>query len=279
MAYDYLNGADWSIAGNWQSAAVPVTGDSVSIGDGAPTLVVNAGLDNGGVDLASILIPRWFAGSVGSAASPLIAAASLLQVFCQGSFHFDCSTGGTGLKTDDVRIHTLQQNLRDSVVTLGSETGQAGDYDRITITRGNVAMRATSQFGASCILATGPARDGDVSLSIAAGADTLPTLHMGGGIVTAGNAITTAVQRSGTLYKTSAPITTLYLMGGTCYWTDPSVSGDGITIIIYPGATLDMRNTSQEINVSTIWQYPGAEWLRYSSIHTATTHYDLPEAA
>jgi len=138
-----------------------------------------------------------------------------------------------------------------------------------------VSVRATAQFGASCVFTVGPAIDSDVSLNIASGADTIPTFTMGGGLVTASNAITTGIQKGGTLYKDSAPITTFYLMGGTCHWTDNTVSGDAVTIYVYPGATLDMRNTSQEIVVTNVWEYAGANILRYDSLHTFTNHYNF----
>ena len=75
--WEYITGADWGNDANW-SGVEPTGNESVSIGDGSNQLVINAGLDNGGVDLDAFLLPTWFVG----AADLLAEVEEPMTLFC-----------------------------------------------------------------------------------------------------------------------------------------------------------------------------------------------------
>jgi len=273
MAYDYISGADWGVGGNWNSGVIPQDADDVSIADGYQGNITGT-LDQGAIQLNEVIFPPSFAGNVATSASPLITSAALLKIFSQGEVHFDCSLdGASAADVNDCRIHTHARNLTDAIVTIGSESGDAGEWDKILITRGNVTMRGTILFEAACKVDISPRTDAEATVNIASGADTLPTLNIVRGRVTAENVVTTCNQYGGTLEKKTAAITTLNLFGGTCYWTHATASGT--TITVHPGATLDFTRTSQEIVIDALWRLPGSIVLYDPGLVTCTAAYDL----
>lgn len=247
-----LNAADWTVAGNWSTAGVPTSNDDAIMSDALGANV--PGTDQGGVDLDLLKLPKGFKYSLGSEATPLIAAADLITHFGTGGLYFDCSANGTGLKTDIVDICCGAAGVP---VQLGSESGDAGDYDLIRIARGNVLLKGGIQFGAAGIVEVSYVSQlsNDATVVIGNSADTLPTLRMFGGTVTTDNVITNAYVAAGKMTHGTATVTNLYIgAGAEVRYNHTTLTN----VIVYSGGRLILDDEANYKTIATTVMYPGA---------------------
>ena len=263
MTQRYATGDDWGTAGDWNPAAVPITDDEAFFGEDSPAMTGT--MDQGGVDLDLLYLHRLFRYNLGASGAPLKIAADLLVMKGAGALYYECSAGGAGLKTDLARIACEN---KDTVVQLGSETGDAGDFDNIEILRGNVLCAANIAFGASCELQTGHMGNvvGDVALTIAEDADTLPVLTVRGGTVVSNGPVTLAKLYAGITTQDKAAMTAAHVYNGATLIYNHTAG----TITVWPGGVLDISQTAEQKTL-TIYRYEGSIVRPYdASLHTIT---------
>lgn len=268
MANKHATGNDWGNINHWDPVNVPITDDDVFIPDTLGSSITGT-MDQGGVDLDSLYTHGKFLYDVGASGAPLILAADLITLKSPGNFFFECSKHAGALKTDLVRIMCAN---RDAIVELGSETGDAGDFDNIIAMRGNILLKANILFGAAAVLKVHYIDNvlGDVRLRIASGADTLPGLEQRGGLVVSDRAMTLAHVHAGELIQGTQPITTCHIYGGRVVWNDETIGGDGVAITVWPGAVLDLMQNTVYKTISTVNRYPGSIVHTDSSLHAFT---------
>jgi hypothetical protein len=282
-ASQHITGNDWSVAGNWSSGAVPASNEVVIVPEDALCNTdITGGLDQGGKDYDLLKTHEGYTHSVGGSASPLKAAADLILCRCRGGFYFECSKDGVNaLKVDECRV---QSAIPNAITELGSESGDAGEWDKIIVDRGHVTLKANILFGASAIVEIGyiTSKLTDATVTIVEGADTLPTLEINGGRCEASNVVTTARVIAGLLQKKVSPITTLDIFdGGRVEWYDETVAADGVTIKVHAGGTLDLTKTARADTgaatkvISTLWTFPGSTLIYDPKVHTFTTDNNL----
>ena len=270
MAHKILQGQSW-IAANFSTGTLPDDGDNAWIsvalkGD------VNDGLDQGGVDVDLIAIPRGFSHNVASHESPLRIACDALEHYGSGGLYYlaDANAGGA-LDTDFVRI---QCETPRAITELTSGTGtDAGDYHRIVLERGNVRFLADMAFDAAALVLVGYMTNllGDVHLTIGAGADTLPTLHQSGGVIESDRAITNAYCSAGSLIQSTAAITTLFIgAGATCTYNHTALT----TVVVHGGGTLNLLGNSYAKTITTAYFMPGSIVNYHADLVTITNSYD-----
>ena len=226
-------------------------------------------MDQGGIDLDALYTHRRFINDLGASGAPLKIAADLVVVKGAGGFYYECSLdAGSALKTDAVRIACAQA---DADVQLGSETGDAGDFDDIIILRGHVVLTANIKFGASCELQVGHIEDraSDVHLTITEGADTLPILTVRGGVILSNGAVTLAHLHGGIVTQDKAAMAAGHVYaGGRLIYNH--TSGE---ITVWPGGVLDISQTSVQKTL-TINRYEGSIVVPYDdSVHTITENW------
>lgn len=259
--YKILVGSDWSTAGNWSDNLVPVSNTQAAM-DSSPGPEVNAGLDQGGVDLDALLLPRLFERNLGSSSNPLKIAADLVLNYSAGNLYFECAKDGvSALKTDEIHIECAHARAKTEI---GGETGDAGDIDLINIMRGNVILKSNIAFGASAIVRVGYVsnRISDVNLLIDATTDTLATLDMSGGICRCNCQITNATitgQGTSLTHDTNKITGTLKIMAGArCIFNHEALNADGTVIEVHSGGILDLTQNSKEKTIATLRTFPGS---------------------
>jgi len=272
MATKKLQGNDWSVNGNWSDNAVPVTGDTAIVPESL-NVAVDAGLDQGGVDLAALILESDKA--VGLTGTPLKIAATLIVIRGGGNFFFSCDkNAGSGFKTDEIRI---QCKNPAQIVEINSNAADAGDIDKIIALRGKVIIKGDTVFGASAIVEAGFIENlnSDLDLTIEDNGGTLATLEQNGGLVSVANILTNGRLVAGTLIKKTQKGVNLDIYGGTCNYEHAVVTGDGVTVKLKGHATLDMTTTS-DVKVGTnLWLFPGGRFLFEDSLHSFTNTFNI----
>ncbi len=264
MAVNFLQGIDWGVAGNW-SLIVPVTGDEVAIPETLGAAVTGTP-DQGGVDLALFRIHAGYDKPIFTSASPIKISATLLEHFGSGNLFYTCDkNAGSGFKTDEVLIQCANSRV---ITELNSVSGDAGDYTTMTFNRGTVRILGDLTWDANGLIQVGCVENlaSDVNLNIAAGSDVLAQLRQGGGTCVSSRAITTAYV-AGTLKQDVAAITTLHILPGgiAIYnWTTAT------TVIVYPGATLNLLGNTVEKTITDLWAMPKSTVLYDKSLFTGT---------
>jgi len=273
MADKILSGQDWSVAGNWSPSGVPVDNDKAVI---SHTLQsdVNAGLDQSGIDLDLLELPAAYSRSLGSTGNTLRLAADIIKHFGSGPMYFEASAGGVADITDEILLQCANPGV---VVELGSEPGDAGNVSVIVANRVSLLIKANILFEntlGQLIVGYVNNPSSDVRIKITSGADTLPVLDQGGGLVESEGAITAARVANGTLIQDVQPITTLDIFeGGNVIYNHSVLT----TVRIHPGGVLDLMQNAKYKTITTAIVYRGGT-LKYdsraSSLHTITTLTD-----
>ncbi|KKN02968.1 hypothetical protein LCGC14_1112320 [marine sediment metagenome] len=264
MAVDFLQGINWGTAGNWQSGSVPISNDEVAIPETLGSAVTGTP-DQGGVDLDLLRIHTGFDKPIFTSGSPLKIAADLLEHFGSGNLFYTCDANSVGLKTDEVLIQCANSRV---ITELNSVSGDAGDYTTMTFNRGTVRILGDLTWDANGLIQVGCVENlaSDVNLNIAAGSDVLAQLRQGGGTCVSSRAITVAYV-AGTLKQDVAAITTLHILPGgitTYNWTTAT------TVIVYPGATLNLLGNTVEKTITDLWAMPKSTVLYDKSLFTGT---------
>jgi len=287
MAGGFCSGAAWGVGANWtDGAAIPVSTSLAMMPASNNNNITDGGGDANGIDLALLKTCPNFTGLFGTSGAPIQTAAELVEVYGSGGFYFECDENGVGA-LDVGRAEIMCPN--NSVpVELGScdiaggGTG-GGEYDYILALRGVITLKANIKFEAAAILeVSSMGSTNDVNLTIASGADTLPTLHQHSGRVNSAGAITTGyIHHGATCIQDVAQMTTAHVFGtlnmkyGSGASPGPTAA---VTIYVYPGGILNLHgsdegDTSQYKTVTNVILFPGATLLRNSSIHIITNLY------
>lgn len=265
----YGTGPDFGAAGDWSPNGNPADNDECFYGEDSPSMTGT--MDQGGIDLDVLYTHRLMINDVGASGSPLTMAADLLVIKGAGGFYYECSLdAGSAQITDLVRIACAQA---DAIVELGSETGDAGTYDKIEALRGNITLKANIEFGASCELEVDHIdnRAGDVHLTIVEGADTLPVLTVRGGTVICNGPVTLAHIHDGVVTQDKAEMDVVHVFAGGKLIYNHASAGTAITV--YPGGWLDINQTAEQKTL-TINRYERSIVIPYDdSIHTITENW------
>jgi len=226
----------WATAANWDTAAVPVTGDDVYIAQGNSD--INSGLAQSGVTLNSLNILPGFSGTIGSTGNSgdsLAIGATNVYVNSQsgrtkldfGSVTHTTTVVSTGGSSDT--------NLEAFRIRGGTNTSKL-----YVVGNNQTAVGvATTRAGITATLSEWDVRGGTVNLGAGL---TCATGKQSGGTVTLGGSATTITQTgSGTLiHQGSGTITTLTATGTVIENSRPAAGTDVIgTLTTGPGATVD----------------------------------------
>lgn len=255
MAINTLKGSNWDTDADWSVAGTkPASGGNVALTETLPTQGVTAGLDQGSVLLKSLQVRPSCTGPVGSDSGPLIGSTELLKIEGQKGFFYECSLNAAAGTVPDCRIKTTDSSV---IVQLGSETNDAGTWNKIRIARGKLTIAAGLVFGGSALLDVGfvdtPA--GDVTVAIPTNSGTLPELRQTGGVVTSRIATTLANILGGTLWVFDKLVTSLNIHSGAkVIYNHTALT----TVTVYPGGVLDLANEFRELTITNLFHWPGS---------------------
>lgn len=269
MATRYWQGSDgdWDNVANW-GGTKPVSND-VAIFPEAQSGSVTTGLDQGTVDLDLLYIHPGYTGSIGLTGSPLHISADLVIHEGPGPLFIESDANAVANKIDELRINCANPA---TIVEIGSNPADAGDVVKIIANRGNVTVKANISLDAAARIECGHMGnvDSDLNLSIIAGAGTLATMLQSGGRVTSDDIITLLHKSAGMLIQDTAAIITAEHYGGSTWYNDRAVGGDGITYRLR-GGTLDLMRTGDEKTLSTLETHHGSTLIYNNKLHTFTT--------
>jgi len=276
---------DWSAAGNWSGATVPVDADDVVVENSSVSIL--HGLDQSAVSLNTLTIKPTFTGNIGLPRNNAAGYVEYFDTYLITSAVGDATTctynidaGGSG------RIKLDTNDGESEINVYGSGTRAEADVPVIllkgthaanvlNINKGDVGMAffggeaataATIQVGYRSSVAS------DVDLFVGAGATTT-TLVQTGGQVEILSAITTVTVTAGELtIGDDATVTTLNLDGGTCYYESDGTCG---TANVAGGAVLDFRRDVRARTVSAANLYSGGAIHDPAETVTWTAGIDL----
>ena len=249
---------DWSKAGNWAEAAVPVNGDDVSIDN--CSVSIDAGLDQSAVTLATLRIGGGMTGDIGTAAAYLQVSATICEIGVHDGFgrpsysprvKIDFGSNQTACtvfaasrsSTDDplppVRLlGTHASNVlsvRSGGVGTAVEAGEASTW--ATVNSGQAGARgADVLIGDGVTLTNLNAAGGECACRCAATAITVD----GGNVRTEGTgAVATLTNEGGNVYPNSTgTITALNCNGGVTSFLESAAARTVTTPKIQAGAAL-----------------------------------------
>ena len=268
MAYKLFNGDTWENA-SFAPTNIPVSNDQVV----CPASVSGNktdGSDNfNDVDLDLLYLHPGFRGDFGAEGAPLQGAADLIIHKGSGAFYFECTdSGAPNITTDEIRFECANSGV---VSVIGTDSAATlGDFLRIVVNRGKVTLAGNIVFAGSAIVKVGSIDNvlGDVNLTIAASAPTLPDLDQAGGLTTLHNVVTNLRISACTCFKETAKAVNIEIFGGTLIYNH-AASGSDVTLVeVHSGGTLDlMRNAVEKVIVKTI-AHPGSTILYDPALHT-----------
>ena len=292
MAITIWNGStgDWGTGANWSTSSVPVSADDV-IFDGRTAQAVTTGLDQTGVDLASMHIMSTYTVDIGTQANPLtIETNGTLRVEGTGNICMMC-----GNDAADADIVTTIVNQASGTFKIHSQKNASGQNisawtdlfiqkGRVTA-YGNADTEPTPAADAGCwiknlyiVPAQGSGANvtmtiGDkckdlknsdsISIFMQAGTVTMDSkiklLHLHGGTFTVGS-------DTYTMLGTDDALTDLYLYGGDFNWrpSDKAVKASPSPVIttarIFSGnfdASAMLETDSTAPTITTVDLYDG----------------------
>jgi hypothetical protein len=124
-------GGKWDVTGNWDTATVPINGDTCLMGEG--TVDVTLGLDQSAVTLARLHVGPLYDGDIATEASPLlINAADVIINKPYGQVHLN----GTF-----ARVIVMETSQSEPAVTLD------GNIAKVYIISGNVKIADSASIG------------------------------------------------------------------------------------------------------------------------------------
>ncbi len=282
MAQRILQGADWSVAGNWiqtpgGSSGVPIDNDEAILK--AAALIVNAGLDQGAIDLDALILPRGSSGELGQDGAPLLIAFDLLKHFGAGELHLSVDLDGASAHIAD--LIRLQCEHPGVLCDIGSNPADAGSIEHIIATRCNATIRGDSKFTATTKIWVGSESGSanDVRMKIAAagtGTGNVVDYKQSSGVVTCNRTIVDGVVWGGILTIDVKAVTgTLVILGGVVNYDFENQASDSTDIEVWPGATLNLCRNHFAKGFSTLWEHPGSIIIEDPGLHTFTTRHRL----
>lgn len=260
-----LNDALWVTPGNWSTGNIPIDASDAIMNSGKHVV---GDFTSAKVGLGNLILPREFHRNLGASGGPLTTSAAVLKHLGSGNLYLDADSDASQLTMAKAYINPSNAG---AIVVLGSNTGDKADWDDIEIYRGAVTMKANTAFGDTAVILVKPRNFGDASLTIAASAETLPTLNFEGGVLVSANVITTLNFRGGDGTHDSAVITTLNLFAGYFRY-NWSIGG---TVNLHTGATFDLMANNIFKATFTINKYLNSTLIYNADLHTSMTINEL----
>lgn len=259
----------WAVAANWTGdggAKVPVTTDTAIIPSDT-TVDITAGLDQGGVKLAALIVAKGSVVKVGTSGGPLKIAAGVVHYQGRAEFNYEHAQDAGSLLDTDLVI--IEPSLPTAAVQLSSEETDALGMPDVLLNGGNVSILAN--MGTMTRLdVTG--RTESVIIQPAAGV--LTNLLGGGSRIEAHNVITNAYLSNGCqLTKETTAITNAFIEGGaSLFYND-----DGTITLVRArrGGILDLMHVGKKVTITTGFWMPGSTINLDPTLHTVTNLYDL----
>ena len=268
MAFKFLNGTNWSTAGDWTPVNAPITGDDVSVSDSARDITTG---DQGGVDLASMLVPSRYVGAFGAAGAPLKIAATKVVYKGRGGFYYESDKGGTTLRTDEMIMDPADIGVKWEI---GSNAADSGFVDKILAARGVGLIKGAGIFDTVTTPRVQVMKECD--LTIAAGiTNPLTDLENQGGRVKCDSVITKLQMFGGEHTQDTAKVVYANIIGGSFIYNHLAVSGDGTTLVIWDGATLVLDAISRLKTITNVYLLPGSRMIpnRADGINVIITNF------
>lgn len=252
MPNKLLQGSVWNTSGDWVAAGEPVTDDNALVTEVARDIVTG---DQGGVDLASLLVPRGYSGSFGSSGAPLQAACSDLRYLARGGFFFESDAGGAAQRTDKILLDAADSAVRAEI---GSNAADPGYVDRIICARITALIKGNIAFDTTIKPLVEVLQEASVTIA-AAIANPLDRLHNQGGLVKCESVVTYMKMFGGEHTQDTAKIVNGDVVAGTLFYNHQAVSGDATVLRVWNGGILVFDRNSRFKEVTTVELYPGAK--------------------
>jgi trimeric autotransporter adhesin len=221
---------DWSVAANWDASGVPAAADDVVIEASATDILY--GIDQNAITLTSLTIRANFTGKIGLPAVNGSGASAYYEYRPQylkiGATTINVGDGagaGSGrIKLDTIAVQTaLTVNGTGSSADTGLEAllwKGTHASNTLTVNKGSVGVaRFAGETAVIATLRVGYITNvgGDATVYCASGV-TLTTVNESGGKLTTNSACTTFTQTGGIATLNVGNVTTLSVLGGTCYY-------------------------------------------------------------
>ena len=128
---------NWANTASWSGAAVPIDGDSVHFPK-TNKQSVTSGLGQSLIELVDMIVHPGFEGAIGTPSTLLdIAISGSLLYYGSGGLHVASSLGGVATNIELIMIAAASPG---TLITIDSESGDAGTIPLIHLARGNVTF-------------------------------------------------------------------------------------------------------------------------------------------
>ncbi len=251
---------DPAVAGNWNPAQVPITGDTVRWEDN--TVDVDTNLDQSAVLPAAIYVSQSYTGKLGTADAPLqYGQCAIVDI---GDYNGPASPNGsgriflelvsaTGGSTPVVTVHNSSSSSAEvNLAPIRLLIGDINATATLRVIKGKVALAAAA--GEISEVKTIDVdwvaqRNSDAELEIGDSVTGLTDLVKNGGKVTLRSACTNVTNRSGEFFSTGAGAITTYLNEGGTGQLD---STGTVTTVDANGGTVEGSKTSAPRTWTTV---------------------------
>ena len=272
--YKIFTGNDW-VNASFDPVNIPVDTDLVVIPHDVTGNKTDTTPNADNVDLGLLQTHPGFRGDFGASGAPIQTAADLVVHQGSGAFYYECTDDGApNLSTDEVRIEAA--NASTIAVLSTDAAATLGDFQTIIVSRGNLTLDASIAFHASAIVKVASMGNvaSDATLTIAAGAPTLPTLRQSGGTSIVHNVVTAFTMKAGTCFKWTAKVTNAIIQGGTFVYNHAALDADNTTIEVEAGGTLDLMQNAVKKVIDKVIAHHGSNVLYDKNMHTITDFDD-----
>lgn len=259
---------DWDTAGNWSTATIPLTNDTVILPAGNSYSLTTT-LNQAAVDLDLLEIDAGYTGQVGASGTPLKIDADLVKHYGRGTLYYESD----GAVTDWFIVNSMSNALAAYL--------DGDQITKITVQSGFVELAATLGTGAiTTTLEVGGSISGtDVIIhpkSASPSSAIVTTLHQTGGTVRSTGVITTANVSGGMLKQDTYGIATLNVFpGGRVVYNSSEDNGILIAANVFEGGILDLSGTAYRKTITTLTLHHGSTLIRDPNLTTITTENDL----
>lgn len=259
---------DWGVAANWTNG-VPAAGDTV-IFPSTATRDVTAGLAQGAIDLLLLRVVNGCPVNIGLPGSPLVIAAEKVVHRGSGTFYFQTSQNLLG---DEVIVNS--PNLTGAMYL--SAIDAARKLFRVLCVRGRLVIEASLDELSTLMTSYNEQygfqkADVDCRMTNAAGIGGIH--HVAGRMKTYVDSASSNHQYGG-YWETGAGLhRSLTLSGGIYRYTVPSSVGAMASLSLI-GGTFDAQGNHVEQQVSSVYEWPGGQFLYDDDLMTVNTWKDM----
>lgn len=282
MALKYWIGStgsqSWGNTANWSSGSLPATGDDVVIANSSS--VIDSGLSQSGVTLASLVIDSTFAGTIGTTSTPLSISATLWRVNEEGIIAGQAGSGRIYINFGSVQFTgvvgatpaALEDGLQ-AVRILGSHASNA-----LSVTGASTVGVATNTPAETATIATLRVGAGS-AVELGKGVTWTTISNTGGNVDTYSGGTTLTTFDGVTTTRGTGVITTVSATGGVTALNHRASSGDSVTTLKLLGGTVDLTADGRAIQAGTTNLRNGSVLQLYSGQLTSTAVvFDLDTA-